>query len=120
MKLNKTIILAGTALVGVFMTANAFAQSTATQETEVVIKGNKKGSGPLDKETGVKTKNVIGEQYIAKQSPGQTIADTLNVVPGYNFTNNDPYGSSGGNVRLRGLDGSRISLTFDGVQLNDA
>jgi iron complex outermembrane receptor protein len=40
-------------------------------------------------------------------------------VPGLNFTNNDPYGSSGGNIRLRGFDGNRVSLTLDGIPLND-
>jgi iron complex outermembrane receptor protein len=43
----------------------------------------------------------------------------LNLVPGLNFTNSDPYGSSGGNVRIRGFDGNRISLTQDGIPLND-
>ncbi|KAK0338922.1 hypothetical protein LTR94_036630, partial [Friedmanniomyces endolithicus] len=37
-----------------------------------------------------------------------------------NFTNNDPYGSSGGNIRLHGFDGARIAQTFDGMPLNDS
>jgi iron complex outermembrane receptor protein len=121
MKLNKSVILAGTALMSVFAATTALAQSTATQEVEVVVvKGAKKGLGPINKETGTKTKTAIGQAYIGAQTAGQTIAETLNLAPGYNFTNNDPYGSSGGNVRLRGLDGARVSLTMDGVQLNDA
>ena len=32
----------------------------------------------------------------------------------------DAYGSSGGNIRIRGFDGNRISLTFDGIPLNDS
>jgi iron complex outermembrane receptor protein len=51
--------------------------------------------------------------------PGQTVLQSLNLLPGVSFTNNDPYGSSGGNIRLRGFDGARVSLTFDGVPLND-
>ncbi|CAL4866508.1 Vitamin B12 transporter BtuB [Asticcacaulis sp. MM231] len=123
MKLTKTIILAGTALTalsGLFAGTVALAQSTATEEVEVIVKGGKKGLGPINKETGTKTKTAIDQAYISTQTAGQTIAETLNLAPGYNFTNNDPYGSSGGNVRLRGLDGSRVSLTMDGVQLNDA
>jgi iron complex outermembrane receptor protein len=121
MKLNKSVILAGTALMSVFATTTALAQSTATQEVEVVVvKGAKKGLGPINRESGTKTKTAIDQAYIGAQTAGQTIAETLNLAPGYNFTNNDPYGSSGGNVRLRGLDGSRVSLTMDGVQLNDA
>ena len=37
-----------------------------------------------------------------------------------NFTNSDPYGTAGGNLRIRGFDGSRVSVTFDGVPLNDS
>ena len=120
MKFTKSIILAGTALSGLFVGTVALAQSTATEEVEVIVKGGKKGLGPINKETGTKTKTAIDQSYISSQTAGQTIAETLNLAPGYNFTNNDPYGSSGGNVRLRGLDGSRVSLTMDGVQLNDA
>ena len=40
-------------------------------------------------------------------------------MPGINFTNNDPYGSSGGNIRVHGQDGNHVSLTFDGMPLND-
>ncbi len=119
MKLNKSIILATTAVVAFAMSSHAFAQSTSSQDVEVVIKG-KKGLGPINKETGIKTRSVVDQAFIAKGTTGQSIAQTLNVVPGYNFTNNDPYGSQGGNLRLRGLDGPRISLTVDGTQLNDA
>jgi len=45
---------------------------------------------------------------------------SLNQMPGVNFTNNDAYGSSGGNLRIRGFDNSRISGTFDGMPINDS
>ena len=44
----------------------------------------------------------------------------INLVPGVSFPNNDAYGTSGGNIRIRGFDGNRISLTFDGIPLNDS
>lgn len=122
MKMNKWI-LAGTALTGVFAAHGAFAQSTATQEveqvTEIVVRGNKT-IGQLKRESGAKQKSTIDQNTISQSAAGQTIADTLNVIPGFNFTNNDAFGSSGGNIVMRGLDSSRISLTFDGVQLNDS
>ncbi|MES1201127.1 MAG: TonB-dependent receptor, partial [Pseudomonadota bacterium] len=34
--------------------------------------------------------------------------------------NNDAYGASGGGINVRGFDGARVSLTFDGIQLNDS
>ena len=57
---------------------------------------------------------------IERQNPGQTILDTINVVPGVSFQNNDAYGSSGGTLTIRGFDASRISLTIDGIPLNDS
>jgi iron complex outermembrane receptor protein len=81
MKLNKSLILAGTALVTFGVTTHAFAQTTASQDIEVVVKGSRKGAGPINKETGVKTRSVIDQQYISSQSTGQSIAQSLNVVP---------------------------------------
>src|SRR5688572_12413057 len=57
---------------------------------------------------------------ISRQNPGQTILDTINLVPGVSFQNNDAYGSGGGTLTIRGFASDRISLTFDGVPLNDS
>jgi iron complex outermembrane recepter protein len=124
MKFNKSIILATTAFAGLAVASGAFAQSTATQDLdaptqEVVIRGNKT-TGPIRRESGPKAKATIDQGTISKSTAGQTIVDTLNLVPGYNFTNNDAFGSSGGNIMMRGLNGDRVSLTVDGTQLNDS
>ena len=121
---TKSVILAGTALAGsvagLFLATSALAQSTASQEIEVVVKGTKKGAGPVEKETGIKSKTTINQDYISSLPAGQTITAALNIVPGYFYENNDPFGSSGGTVHIRGIGSDRISLTFDGIQLNDA
>ncbi|MGZ8999417.1 MAG: TonB-dependent receptor plug domain-containing protein, partial [Allosphingosinicella sp.] len=59
-------------------------------------------------------------EFIQRQTPGQTINDTINQLPGVSFQNNDPYGSAGGTMTIRGFDNTRISQTFDGVPLNDS
>jgi iron complex outermembrane recepter protein len=120
---KKIILLCSTALV---MPTAAFAQSTGTvtteEEKEIVVTGTR----TLQNVDGIavpdttKAKGLITQELIAKQSPGQTILNVVNLIPGVNFTNSDPYGSSGGNIRIRGFDGNRISLTFDGVPLNDS
>lgn len=100
----------------------AMAQSTGSAALEeVVVTGakNRQIEGLIE-QTAPKAKVAIGQDFIAKQMPGQSIADTLNIVPGYNFTNADGYGNSGGNMRLRSFDGPRISLQWDGTQLNDS
>ncbi len=119
---KKLILLCSTAIV--FPTA-AFAQSTgtvATEEQTIVITGTRVNNGVdgVVVPDTTKAKGVLTQEFIARQSPGQTILNTINFIPGVNFTNSDPYGSSGGNIRIRGFDGNRISLTFDGVPLNDS
>ena len=106
------------------MPTAALAQSTGSQEIdeeEIVVTGTRNQNGV----EGVlvpdvpKARQVITQELIAKQVPGQSILNTINLIPGVNYTNSDAYGSSGGNLRIRGFDGNRISLTFDGIPLND-
>lgn len=118
--MNKTALLCFTAIVP----GTAFAQSTGSVdfEKDIVVTAER----PDDEVGGVETpdttkpKVTLTQEMISRQNPGQTILDTLNVIPGVSFQNNDAYGSSGGRLTMRGFDSSRISLTFDGVPLNDS
>ena len=117
-----TLFLCSTA---VLMPTTAYAQSTGTVETEkdtIVITGTRaqKGIDGVVIQDSTKAKGLITQEYISKQNPGQTLLNTINYIPGVNFTQNDAYGSSGGNLRIRGFDGNRVSVTFDGVPLNDS
>ncbi|GAA4014917.1 TonB-dependent receptor [Sphingomonas swuensis] len=121
--MKKLILLCSAAAV--FMPTAAFAQSTGTIETEeeaapIVVTGTRSSNvDGIQVPDTTKAKAVITQELISKQSAGQTILNTLNLVPGVNFTQSDPYGSAGGNIRIRGFDGNRISLTLDGQPLND-
>lgn len=99
----------------------AFAQSTGTEAEEtVIVTGQTRGKGGLIvPEKVTKTRSVVNQDYMKQQTVGQSPIQLINLLPGVNFTNNDPYGSSGGNVVLRGFDNARISLTADGIPLND-
>ncbi|MBO9559554.1 MAG: TonB-dependent receptor [Caulobacter sp.] len=120
---KKLACLASTALVGCLLSATAaMAQSSGTTEVDKVVvtaTGAKSIEGAVVAETAPKSRSTITQEFISHQAPGQTILQSLNQVPGLSFTNNDPYGTSGGNIRLRGFDGARISLTFDGIPTND-
>jgi iron complex outermembrane recepter protein len=113
---------AGVALAAFGVPGMAFAQSTGTIDAEeIVVTANKTQEGiqgVIVPDTP-KARTVLTQEIIQTQSSGQSIINVINVVPSVNFTNNDAYGSSGGNVRIRGFDGNRISLTWDGVPLND-
>jgi iron complex outermembrane receptor protein len=126
---RKRVFWATTALfTGLMAAGAASAQSSgtiateATEVEEVVVTG-RRGPATVDGvvvgETIGKTRSSITQEFIGRQQAGQTILQSLNLIPGVNFTNNDPYGSSGGSIRLRGFDSQRISLTFDGIPLND-
>mgnify|MGYP001809751828 CR=1 FL=1 len=124
MRTFKLAAVASTALVGSLLAATgAFAQSTGTTEVEEIeiisTAGQPSIDGVITAETAPKAKASIDQEFISTQASGQTVIQTLNLTPGLNFTNSDPYGSSGGNLRIRGFDGNRISLTFDGIPLND-
>jgi iron complex outermembrane receptor protein len=118
---KKLILLCTTAVV---MPTAAFAQSTGSvdfeKETIVVTGARTQDVGGVQTPDTAKAKAVLTQEVIARQNPGQTILDTINLVPGVSFQNNDAYGSSGGTLNIRGFAGDRVSLTFDGVPLNDS
>ncbi len=126
---RKRVFWATTALfTGLLVAGAASAQSSGTVATEATeldtvvvtgVRGPFTTDGTIVAETIAKTRSTITQEFISTQSPGQTILQTLNLVPGLNFVNADPFGNSGGNIRLRGFDGNRVSLTFDGIPLND-
>ena len=120
----RNTLAAGAALLPLaLLSTPAFAQSTGSVdfENEIVVTGTSAQdvAGIQSPDTS-KAKSVLGQEVIARQNPGQTILDTINLVPGVVFTNNDAYGSSGGQLTIRGFSADRISLTFDGVPLNDS
>lgn len=118
-------LLSGAALTALSMTMGgvAHAQSTASQlqeEETIVVTGTRQNfDGVISAESAGRARSTITQDLIDQQTAGQTIFNTVNLIPGVNFTNTDPFGSSGGQIRMRGFDGARVSLTFDGAPLND-
>jgi iron complex outermembrane receptor protein len=104
----------------------ALAQSTGSEiieesMAEVVVSATRvREIGLVTDQKAPKSRITLTGEYLDTQVAGQTLFQGLNQIPGVNFTNNDPYGSSGGNLRIRGFDGSRVAVTFDGVPLNDS
>ena len=127
---RKRVFWATTALfTGLLAAGAASAQSSGTVATEATevdtvvvtgVRGPFTLDGAIAAESVAKTRSTITQEFIETQTPGQTILQTLNLVPGLNFVNADPYGNSGGGIRMRGFDGNRVSLTFDGVPLSDS
>jgi len=102
---------------------SAYAQSTGSvdfQSKEIVVTGTRTKSvaGVQIPET-VQPKEVLTSTFIQHQTAGQSIDEVINQLPGVSYQNNDPYGSSGGTLTIRGFDASRVSQTWDGMPLND-
>lgn len=119
------MLACGVAFAALMIPAAAFAQSTATIEAEnpeIVVSGQRgtPSVNGIQTPDTPKAKAVLTQELIERRTPGQTILDTINLVPGVSFTNSDPYGGSGGQLRIRGFSGDRVSLTFDGIPLNDS
>lgn len=120
----KFIFAASSLAIGLATATPALAQSTGSTAIEegIVVTGQR-AETTVD---GIKTpdtpkaKAVLTQEFIGRQNPGRAIFDTINMTPGVNFTSTDPYGSAGGNLRIRGFDGARISATFDGIPVNDS
>jgi iron complex outermembrane recepter protein len=114
--------LASVAVAAVIMPHAAYAQSTGTIDAEeIVVTGSRSSTGiqGIQVPDSPKARTVLSNEVLRTAAPGQAILNAINIVPSVNFTNNDPFGSSGGNVRIRGFDGNRISFTWDGLPLND-
>lgn len=118
-------LLSGAALTALSFSMGgvAHAQSTGSQVAEeevIVVTGARMAlDGVIVAEQAPRARASITDEFIESRGTGQTILETINVIPGVNFTNTDAFGSSGGNINMRGFDGARISLTFDGIPLND-
>lgn len=119
----RKILLQGAAVIAVAMPMAAFAQSTGSVDfdNEIIVTGSRvsDGVGGVVVPDTSKAKAVLTSEFIQAQTPGQTINDIINQLPGVSFQNNDPFGSAGGTMTIRGFDDQRISQTFDGIPLND-
>lgn len=103
--------------------APARAQSTGSMDFEnstIVVTGKTQNdiAGIVIPATP-KAKQVLTKDVIGRETPGQSIDEIINLIPGVSFQSYDGYGSSGGSLMIRGFDDSRISQTFDGIPLND-
>ncbi|WP_176590958.1 TonB-dependent receptor [Sphingobium sp. EM0848] len=121
----KQLLMCSAAAVAVAAPVAALAQSTGSIEAEntIIVTGGRSASNGVEGiviPDSTKARAVLTQEIIARQAAGQTILNAINLVPGVNFTNSDAYGSAGGNLRIRGFDGNRVSLTFDGIPLNDS
>jgi iron complex outermembrane receptor protein len=124
--LTKKLALAATTAIfcGAAATA-AFAQSTGSNTvSEIVVTGkhNADVGGLVTQQEAPKTREIVTQAYISTQPAGMNALADLNLIPGVNYTGDDPYGMAGsaGHFSIRGIKGANIGEMVDGVPLNDA
>ena len=125
MKLKYLVAASVVSLSAASMLATpAAAQSTGSLEfegDEIVVSGAfQQGVGGVQMPDTPRAKQVLDQEVIRRQRPGQTANDIINLVPGVSFQNNDPWGSGGGSFTIRGFGSDRVSQTLDGLPLNDS
>ena len=126
MRISYALSAASTLAIGIAaLPGAAFAQSSGSVdfEKEIVVTAT---TSTVQNVAGIaapdtaKAKAILTQENLARQNPGQTVLDSINQIPSVNFQNNDAYGSAGGTLNIRGFSSDRVSLTFDGVPLNDS
>jgi iron complex outermembrane recepter protein len=125
MKMKYLLAASVVSLATGFSSSAAFAQSTGSLDFEddsvIIVSGQRdRAVGGVEIPDTPKTKVELDRELLLRQTPGQTVNDIINLVPGVSFTNNDPFGSQGGSFTIRGFGADRISQTVDGIPLNDS
>lgn len=116
-------LYASVAFAALMIPGAAYAQTTGSIEFnqgDIVVTGSRATdvAGTKIPDSG-KTKVELTNKFLSRQTAGQSVDETINMLPGVTFNNNDPYGSSGGSLTIRGFTADRISQTIDGVPIND-
>jgi iron complex outermembrane receptor protein len=123
-KLTRALCATTALATSLLLAGQAMAQSTGTAIVEELVVTGSTGprsiEGAIVAETAPKSRASITQEFISRQAPGQTVLDSINLLPSVNFTNNDPFGSAGGDLTIRGFDSQRVALLQDGVPLNDS
>ncbi len=121
--LNRALCATTALATGLLMATGAMAQSTGTQQLEELVVTGTVGPRSLEGVVAIeapKSRSAVTSEFLSRQTPGATVLESINILPGVNFTGNDAFGSSGGDITLRGFDSQRIALLQDGVPLNDS
>jgi iron complex outermembrane recepter protein len=124
LKLSRALCATTALATGLLVSGQALAQSTGTAIVEEMVVTGSRGPANLDGAIVAieepKSRAAITAEFISRQTPGQSVLDSINLLPSVNFTNNDAYGSAGGDFVIRGFDSQRVAVLQDGVPLNDS
>jgi iron complex outermembrane receptor protein len=123
LKLNRALCATTALATGLLMATGAFAQSTATQVQELVVTGSRglpTVAGVITQVQEAKDVSIVNHEFFERQQAGQNFAQLINLLPGVNYSSEDATGNLSGDLRIHTFDGNHISVTIDGVPVNDS
>lgn len=123
LKLNRALCASTALVTGLLIASSALAQSTATQVQELVVtgaRGQPTVAGVITQVQEAKDESIVSKEFFEHQTAGQNFAQLINLLPGVNYTSEDPYGNLSGDIRIHAFDGAHIGVTIDGVPVNDS
>jgi len=123
LKLNRALCATTALATGLLMASGAFAQSTATQVQELVVTGSRglpTVAGVITQVQEAKDVSIVNHEFFERQQAGQNFAQLINLLPGVNYSSEDATGNLSGDLRIHAFDGNHISVTIDGVPVNDS
>ena len=122
-------LLASTILSG-FGTA-AMAQTPGSDDESIVVQSSKAhhtadevtglqpGGGLIKKEDAPKSRSTVSKDYIQKQAPATSPFMLVQLLPGVVVAEVDPWGLSGGELSMRGLDNTEMAFIWEGSPISD-
>lgn len=93
--------------------------ATAGHHTADGVTGLEPGGGLIKPQYAPKSVSTVSNDYIQKQSPATSPFMLVQLLPGAVVSEVDPWGLSGGQIALRGLDQTEMAFIWEGMPIAD-
>ena len=98
---------------------NIIVEASKGQKSADRVTGLQPGGGLINKETAPKSRSTVSNDYIQKQAPAQSSFILVQLLPGVVVSEVDPWGLSGGELTMRGLDQTEMAFIWEGSPIAD-
>lgn len=92
---------------------------TARTHSPQGVSGFEPGGGLIQPIDAGSMQSTITRDFIAKQNPAANFFQLMSMSPGANVAGTDPYGMTGTNISVRGLNNDELGFTLESVPLNN-
>ena len=121
-----SMLLMTTAMVSVAFAAEAPVKPVSVEPAQattgvgrIEVRGAAAGAGQMIPEEQTKQRTTVTREQLELRSPSVNPFEAVKFAPNALQEGQDSTGASGGALTVRGFSSDRLSLTINGVQLND-